>query len=312
MRFNELRRLTILFLIAVPVANASESCFQSPETLIDPSIFQTPLTAAMTENMQTFCDTSNLEGVGAMNLGATPTEMEAVSKDDGKLADFFKQRLKIVGPCSWAYSWLPSEKLRQDAYTYDLQTYVQMSMSDVQKVLEKKPAPLKKDDIDDINGGIDQVFDQPSQDISALDTPTNRTLACAIVSMRSAFKCEHGLERVKEIMAQHEDYTLPEENKQILTQEKYREGLRLAALKIKSRVDAGGKPSGDLFGDIKSSFIAAGSSADQAEDNDVDNHRRYFHRGPQLPDLRQVVRLLGFQSANKSRSLYHRGFHPPA
>jgi hypothetical protein len=76
--------------------------------------------------------------------------------------------------------------------------------------------------------------------------------------------CQRAFASIRGIMTQREDLTLIPTTLEVLTNSKYADGLRKAALKISDRADRGGAPSGSFFGDIRDSFLQSGISPAEA------------------------------------------------
>jgi hypothetical protein len=258
---------SILLMAAVPalaVADQTGACKTETQSHLA-GVTSQALATLVTSNVQDFCDESVIEGVGSMNLNADPKFMTSIMNDPDKLYEF--AHLKLGGP--WEKSWLPNEKLREEALYNG--SFANLYFNDEVNLLEKKAAPLTTDEKTQIHNAIKAAFPSGTeqQEYGLIDSIPGRTLFCAKIKMNfdihSALDCQHDISLVRKITAQREEHSLPDANEEVLVNDNYREGLRIAALKLLEKVKNGDRPVGDLFSDIKSSFVSSGISPSDAE-----------------------------------------------
>ena len=249
------------------------------------SVFSSCVKPAMVQNVRQFCDENVNEGVGELAFSIPKAEMLRILNDPEKISELVQKNTDNP----WQLSLFPNEKLRLKAAKST--TWLPLNSDEYISALKVKAAPLSSAEINDITATIKELFTPPKstapivgvplspgapaplllppteqKEASLLDSSIARTAVCGTVTALHSLKCEKDLSRIRQIVSEQDGYSLPEENLEVLTNEKYREGLRLAALKLVSRAKEGKPAKGDLFGDIKDSFISSGIASKDAED----------------------------------------------
>lgn len=88
-----------------------------------------------------------------------------------------------------------------------------------------------------------------------------------MLGLAATFSCEKAASTIERIARPtYHSITGVEMYRNVLGDSRYDEGLRRAALKILARVNEGTETKGDLFSDLKSSFLESGESSDAAEE----------------------------------------------
>lgn len=90
--------------------------------------------------------------------------------------------------------------------------------------------------------------------------------ACASVSPMNSLSCQSAVNDIIALIQYNRNLILPSVWERVLTSPTYKEGLRLAALKLIQKTREIPTKRANVFDDIKSSFIETGLGAGQAED----------------------------------------------
>ncbi|MGK5082724.1 hypothetical protein WDW37_05405 [Bdellovibrionota bacterium FG-1] len=230
--------------------------------------------------MSEFCEVQTFRGVGNLRFGWSPEEADAVIKTNS-LGTILEKYMGVDYE-PWQVSVFPKEDLAKTALALGYSKPGFHCFDSPQKVAEflnKPQQSLPKEKADRIRAKIDALLKSPTEDatLSRVNESAGKLFACGTLSLSSALKCSDGIDQIRETMTQRLDrvdqtgrlfgFSLLPTIQTVLTDPRYMEGVRLAALKIGSRMNVGpGKSTGDLFKDIYTSFIAAGLSTKDAHE----------------------------------------------
>ncbi len=216
------------------------------------------------KSVQSFVDDSVYWGLLSAQVKLSPEQITQALNDHNILL----RKVSSYNPSAWAASWFPSEKLREEAFKSILGQFGK-DPSEAQKILESPIIPISEEVREDIEkfANYEYVPDTHGQkEERDLNTSLNRIAAVLPTALFSTPKAQRALIRIQEIMRLKGSELLPKETSEVLTDSRYQDGIRRAALKVLNKVTSQGIPEGHLFDDILSSFIESGLDSKTAED----------------------------------------------
>lgn len=215
--------------------------------------------AELGRRIQRLIDDGIYWGLGKREFGLPFKTIEALRNGLGT-RDLI---LYVSGP--WPSSMFPHEQSRLNTY-HEVKNNLDMSLNgDSLTALSNSAAPLSEDSKFKIRSKLLNLFNTSMQiEAQKLNKRLFRTLAVFPTALGKSQTAQKALNRVSEIMQQSGGEVLPELTWNVLTEEKYFEGVRLAALKIVKKVESGEVPQENLFDDVLSSYLEVGQSPETA------------------------------------------------
>ncbi|MGK5086158.1 hypothetical protein WDW86_01255 [Bdellovibrionota bacterium FG-2] len=293
-RFSLWKSVPILLLFASsPLTLADDTpCLDEPVGLpgapaetaaIKESAREAYIQDLLKDGVRQCCEIETFRGVGNLMLGANQSEADLLRKKP-HLAGYLAAHLGEDYYAPWQISVFPREDLAKTAlnlgYEYEGTKSCFQSVTDAMKFLQEPSKPPSKDRINEIKSTIATL------DLSLEDQNLGKTgaivfggklLACTSLEPTSAANCTQGLEQIRTTMTQQVaevstlghpmNFSLLPTLKEVLTNPKYVEGVRLAALKIGNKIYAAPSArNGNLFNDIYGSFVESGLSPKDAQE----------------------------------------------
>lgn len=225
---------------------------------------QEVLAFGMGNNIREFCDRSNYEGVG--NLLASYSDMNArVSHLDSQKSREERKTTEstISGyQTAWANGWLPSNTTRSQVLGLALRDLGKKE-DDLSALIRSPYSNPNPDSIEKSRRNLENVF---GKDDMSMATPQLRLAACSSIVLLRSPQCAKWLGRVMEVMSPSEDIAVLDSYREVFSSGDYGPGLHRATKVIHEKYISKGVPKGDLFTDLKQSFIETGSSEKLADE----------------------------------------------
>ncbi|MCB0407455.1 MAG: hypothetical protein KDD34_04565 [Bdellovibrionales bacterium] len=272
-----------------------ESPFQ--KTLTE---FRDVIAAGLSSDIKEFCDRTNYEGVFNANFHY---EKQFSYNEMPKLKNNLKERLpeKIN---AWSLSWIADEELRSKVLPRALGS-LSYSEKDLKKMIQDEYTPMnssqKEKHIQWFNGVVQSLKNEDKKNpANSKNTSMNRMMACLSLRANPSFvaKCAKQLDRAISIGGVLNGFLmLTDVYEKVLFSQDYGKGLHLAVKKIHQKYRDKNPPQGDLFSDLKDSFIESGFSEAEAKEMTWDVVGIISSSGPNLYrriyDLQQVKNPIG-------------------
>jgi hypothetical protein len=218
--------------------------------------------------IENFVDDSELESAGLV-FHKSPVEMQELKHDPDSLFQLVSKGTDKTVATAWVFSWFPFENLRMEAFKRSIETFG-LDIKRGKRILSTASLPLTSVEIKDIDrmlswSSLPPVKGQQVGEVSQMNSKISRILVMAPLALFHLNAAQAALERARNIMSPNAmGDSLPEVKRTVLTDPRYQEGIRKAALKIIKKVEDGLAPQGDLFGDVLGSFLESGIAHENA------------------------------------------------
>lgn len=239
-----------------------------------------------------FCESNML----ARFINANPKDAEStqfrcegmsiaeLKKQADSLIDFQKPKDSSAPPSgnSWNFSLIPTEKNQKYAYMYGQHFYTAFGKN-FTGTIDSEYEEAIKDNINLTKMKKQNVFSKEiAQKIKTIFSPVEKSKIqestlihakiCSDMNLMEVIGCTKAVGRVMQIaspakVANNAALFMPVAvwQKVILSEDKYSEGLRLAALKMSEKVKEKNGGSTDVFTDLKNSFIQSGMATNDSQ-----------------------------------------------
>ena len=170
---------------------------------------------------------------------------------------------------NWIRSLIPTEEIRQST-TDQIPTGIagqdaKVDLSGAVQFLQKSRCSFSRQ----LGNGSDAIVNglTSPDEMGIKNSGVAKTYACSeLMGVFGALTCSKSMDTVARIARPADSITGIEVYRRVLYDSRYDEGLRLAALRIASKVQSKQAPTSDYFSDLKESFEKSGASKSDAEE----------------------------------------------